>query len=213
MSLTLYYAPYACSIVPLVAFIEANADVDIRPINIRKKHHMKPEYRALNPKYKVPLLVVDGTPLSENVAILLWIARKFPDAKLLPDDDWQGAEAVSIMGWCASGIHPHISRYNAPLKFCDVPGTEESVRRLAEKALRDSFQIADERLAGRTFFFDQFTIADVYLFWCFRRTGMFGLDLSEFKNCNAHFDKLSTRSSLQKALDYEKTVIAQFEAD
>ena len=212
MSIKLYYAPYACSIVPLVAFNEANADVDVRPVNIRKKHHMTAEYQGLNPKRKVPLLVVDGSPLSENVAILLWISRRFPEAGLLPEGDWQEAQAVSILGWCASGIHPHISHYNAPQKFCDMPGTEDSVRRMAEKALRDSFQVADDRLAGQEYFFDRFSIADVYLFWCFRRTGMFNLDLADFTNCKAHFEKLMARHSIQKALKFEEVVISEFEA-
>ncbi|MFY0610778.1 MAG: glutathione S-transferase family protein [Hyphomicrobiaceae bacterium] len=212
MSIKLYYAPYACSIVPLVAFSEANADVEVCPINIRKKHHMTTEYRALNPKHKVPLLVVDGRPLSENVAILLWISRRFPEAGLLPVGDWQQAQAISILGWCASGIHPHISRYNAPQKFCDLSGTQDSVRRLAERALRDSFQLANEQLAGRVYFFDRFSIADVYFFWCFRRTGMFDLDLAEFPNCQTHFEKLLARRSIQEALEFESSVISQFEA-
>ncbi len=90
--------------------------------------------------------------------------------------------------------------------------TKVRARRLAEKALRESFQIANDRLAGQEYFFDRFSIADVYFFGCFRRTGMFKLDLAEFANCKAHFEKLMAHQSIQKALKFEDTVISEFEA-
>jgi glutathione S-transferase len=164
MQITLYYAPIACSLVPYVTLTEANAEFDVRPINIRKKHHMSAEYLVLNPKHKIPLLIVDGQTLSENVAINLWISRTFPQANLLPSDPWDEAQAVSLLAWCASGIHPHLSRYNSPSKFCDVPGTEASVREIARQSLFDSFGIADKTLAGREYFFEHFTSADAYFF-------------------------------------------------
>src|ERR1700751_1771551 len=79
MELILYYAPNACSLVPYVTLTEANAPFEVRPLNFRKSQHMSPEYLRLNPKHKVPVLVIDGAPLTENVAIQIWIARHFPE--------------------------------------------------------------------------------------------------------------------------------------
>lgn len=210
MDIVLYYAPVTCSLVPYVTLTEAKADFQVRPLNLRKRQQMSSDYLKLNPKHKVPTLMVDGQPLTENVAIQVWIARNFPQAKLLPADTWQEMKAISILAWCASGIHPHLSRFNSPAKFCDMPGAEESVRQIAKKQTFEYFQIADELLAGHEFFFDHFTAADAHFFWCFRRGTQFDFDQSGFKNCMAHFERMKRRASVQAVLAYEKDVQAAF---
>src|SRR4051812_42572873 len=135
MQIVLYYAPIACSLVPYVTLTEAGANFEVRPVNLRKGQQNTPDYLRLNPKHKVPVLMVDGQALTENVAIHQWIARTFPAAKLLPSDPWQELQAVSLMSWCASGIHPFLARINAPIKVCDVPGTEDSTRKMAAETL------------------------------------------------------------------------------
>ena len=212
MQITLYYAPYACSLVPYVALTEADAEFEVSPLNIRKKKHMTSDYLKLNPKHKVPLLIVDGQTLSENVAIQLWFARTYPYANLLPKDLWLEARAVSVLAWCSSGIHPHISRMNAPLKFCDTPDSDIRVRVLAGKALFEAYEIAEDMLDRREYFFDHFTTADIYLFWCLRRTMMFDLDLSMFQNCQAHYERVSSRASVKRALSFEEDVLENFDA-
>src|SRR5277367_3422146 len=120
MEILLYYAPNACSLVPYVTLTEANADFGVRTLNMGKGQQRSADYLKLNPKHKVPLLVVDGRPLSENIAIQIWIARHFPQAKLLPADPWQELQAVSLLAWCAAGIHPYLSRINSPARVCDL---------------------------------------------------------------------------------------------
>ena len=74
------------------------------------------EYARLNPKNKVPTLLIDGEPLTENVAILSWIARSYADRKLLPADPKNSIRALSLMAWIASGIHPLLPRLAAPTR-------------------------------------------------------------------------------------------------
>jgi glutathione S-transferase len=171
---------------------------------------MAPEYLALNPKHKVPVLLIDGAPLTENVAIQIWIARNFPAAKLLPSDPMQELHAISLLAWCASGIHPFLSRINSPARVCDLPGAEESVRRLAAQQLFENYQIADDKLAGREWFFDHFTAVDAHFFWCFRRGMQFNLDLSQFSHCMGHFERMKQRPSVRKLLAYEAEVQTAF---
>jgi glutathione S-transferase len=210
MNLVLYYAPVACSLVPYVTLTEANAPFEVGKINMRKGQHKSAEYLKINPKHKVPLLVVDGKPLSENVAIQQWIARTFPQAKLMPADPWQELEAVSLLSWCSSGIHPYLSRINNPANVCDVPGSADSVRELAKGPLFENFKLADDKLAGREYFFDHFTAPDAHFFWCMRRASQFDLDLSGFKHCTAHFERMTQRPSVQKVLAFEKSVQEEF---
>ena len=210
MQLLLYYAPNACSLVPCVTLTEAGAPFEVRPLNFRRSQHMTPEYLRLNPKHKVPVLVIDGSPLSENVAIQTWIARNFPSAKLLPEDPMQELHAISLLAWCASRIHPFLSRINTPARVCDLPVAEESVRRLAVEQLFENYQVADDKLAEREWFFDHFTAVDAHFFWCFRRGTQFDLDLSQFENCLAHFERMKKRPSVRKLLAYEQDVLTTF---
>lgn len=210
MKIALYYAPHTCALAPYVTLTEAKADFEVTPVNLGKKQQMSADYLKLNPKHKVPVLVVDGKPLTENVAMHVWIARNFPEARLLPSDPWQEVKAISMLAWCASGIHPYLARINSPAKVSDVPAAEDSIRRLATSELFAAFGIAEDLLAGRTFFFDHFTAADAHFFWCFRRATQFKLDLSAFTNCQAHFARMNDRPSVQKLVAYEKDVLSAF---
>ena len=212
MALTLYYAPTTCALVPYVNLTEAGAAFEVHKINMRKGENKSPEYLAVNPQHKVPALVVDGRILTENVAIQIWMARTFPAARLLPSDPWEEVKAISLMSFCSSGIHPHLARINSPMKDCEMPGVEGPMRQTAAAYVAENFHIVEKLLAGREFFFDHFTAVDTYFFWCFRRATEFGLDLSAFANCQAHFARMQQRPSVQKLLAFEKQVQAEFAA-
>jgi glutathione S-transferase len=213
MTLQLYYTPVACSMVPYINLTEARADFEVMPLNFSKGEHMSPEYLRLNPKHRVPVLMIDGEPFTENVAINLWIARTFPQAKLLPIDPKQEIKAISLMAWCASGIHPALTPNALPKRFCDAPDSEESVKQCAQKLLAEHFGIADSLLAGREWFFDHYTAPDAYFFWTFLRALRFDvkyLDLSKFPNCHAHLNRMKQRASVQKLLAFEKQIQEAF---
>lgn len=210
MTLTLYYAPHTCATVPFITLIEAGAGFDVHDVNTRTSGTRTPEFLRLNPKHKVPVLVIDGEPLTENVAIQLWIHRQFPGARLLPADPKEEIKAISLMAFCASGIHPHLTPNARPQNYCDLPGSEESVKRVANQLLFEDFKVTDDLLAGREWFFQHFTAVDAYFFWCFRRGLSFKLDLSGFRNCMAHFERMQGRDSVQKVLAHEKKVMEQF---
>ena len=210
MKLTLYYAPLTCALVPFVTLTEADAEFDVANVNSRTGQLRTPEFLRLNPKHKVPVLMIDGDPLTENIAIQLWIARQYPAARLLPRAPHLEIKAISLMAWCASSIHPHLTPNARPENYCDLPGSEESVKRVGNRLLFEDFAVAEGLLAGREWFFDHFTAVDAYFFWCFRRALSFKLDLSEFSNCAAHFARMRSRPSVQKVEAHEKTVQAAF---
>jgi len=210
MSLVLYYAPFTCALAPYITLTEAGAPFEVRPINMRKGENRTPDYLKLSPKHQVPVLVIDGEPLTENPAIQIWIARHYPAAKLLPADPMQELKAIALLSWCASGIHPYLARINAPARVCDVAGAEPAVVRAAQDQIFEKFAIADDLLAGRQFFFDHFTAPDAHFFWCFRRAGQFKLDLAPFKNCTAHFERMKERPSVKKLLAFEERVLGDF---
>src|SRR5687768_3626674 len=85
MEIALYYAPNTCALAPYITLTEAGADFEVRPLNFRKRQNFTPEYLKINPKHKVPALVVDGKMiLTENVAIHQWVHRPSPARRSCP---------------------------------------------------------------------------------------------------------------------------------
>src|SRR5258705_13670898 len=105
--LTLYFAPGSSSMAVHIALHEIGVAFDGRPMSFKNNDMHSPGYMALNPEGKVPTLVIDGRPLTEVAAILFYLAKRFPDASLLPRDDIEAdAQALSWMSFAASTLHP-----------------------------------------------------------------------------------------------------------
>ncbi len=210
MQLTLAYCPIACSMVPYILLTEAGASFDVLSVNLFKGKQYTPEYLSINPKAKVPTLIIDGDPLTENVAIQVWIARQFPDADLMPQDALTYAKALAIMSWCSSAIHPKLTQQARPERYCEIDGTSDNVRALGTTAMLALFALADQQLAGREWFFDHFTCADAYFYWCFRRGAQFHPDALKFEHCARHMARMDERASVKKLLAFEVQVQAEF---
>jgi glutathione S-transferase len=145
--ITLYFAPDTCARVPMIALEETGHPFQTELIAFMRGDHRSPEYLALNPKARVPTLVVDGRPLTENVAILTWLAARFPEADLLPQpqDALDRAHIISDLAFCASGLHPIVTRLRIPQYFCDTPDGVLRALSLAEAAMRPYFALVDQR--------------------------------------------------------------------
>ena len=210
MPLILYYAPNACSLVPYVTLTEAGAAFEVRPLNFRQSQHMSPDYLRVNPKHKVPVLVIDGEPLTENVAIQMWIARTSRPPSCCPPTRcrnctrsrcWRGAPRASTRFCRASTRRRGSAICRARRSRCG------GWRRSSCSRITRSPRTSSPAAIGS---FDHFTAVDAHFFWCFRRGTQFQLDLAQFKNCMAHFERMQRRPSVQKLLAYEQQVLSSF---
>src|SRR5882762_8386128 len=105
--LTLYFAPGSSSMAVHIALNEIGVPFEGRPMSFAKDELRSPGYLALNPEGKVPTLVIDGRPLTEVAAILHYLAKRFPEADLLPRGDIEAeAQALSWMSFIAATLHP-----------------------------------------------------------------------------------------------------------
>jgi glutathione S-transferase len=201
--LTLYFAPDSCARVPLIALEEIGRPYSLEVVAFMKGQHKSPEYLALNPKGKVPLLVVDGVPLTENVAILTWLAERFPEAGLLPDlqDGFARAGLISDLAYCASGLHPIVTRLRIPQFFCDTPDGSRRVFDMAEVAMRPNFELIDSRLAGNRWWYgDRWSIVDAYINWVWFRVTGTQFDGSAYPNLGRHDADMKQRPAVKRAL-------------
>src|SRR5262245_51071969 len=109
--LTLYFTPGASSMAPHIALHEVGAQFQSRPISLAKKEHRAPAYLTINPEGKVPTLLIDGRRLTEVAGILWYLARRHPEANLLPAGDIEAeAQVVSWMSFIAATVHPARAR-------------------------------------------------------------------------------------------------------
>ena len=202
--LTLYFGPGACSLVPHITLEEAGAAFEAKPIALRKGQQRTPEYLALNPKGKVPLMLVDGRPLTENVAIAYYLAKTFPNAKLLPMGDAEAeAQALSLLSWCASGIHTRIGPFFGPQRICDLADSADNVKKLAGEDTAKNFALIDKLLAGKDWALGQWSVVDAYFFVFWRWANFLKIDVSAYPNYAEHAARMAERPSVVRALARE----------
>ncbi len=140
----LYYGPGACSFVPHVGLEAIKAasgeDFEAQSVKLHKGEQRTPEYLALNPLGLVPLLVVDGKPLNQILAICDHLDRCFPQAGLLPADPWQRAEAMSHFAWMNNTVHPTFTRIFRPGNFVDSDAAQAELKSKALAAFREHLE-------------------------------------------------------------------------
>ncbi|MBK9351808.1 MAG: glutathione S-transferase family protein [Sulfuritalea sp.] len=155
----------------MIALEETGIAYAAMPVILANGEQLTDAYRKLNPKGKVPALRVGDHILTETIAILDYLAKLYPKAALLPiGDPLVEATALATLAWCASGLHPLVTRLRLPQKFCDHPGTADRVRELARNELAAQLGIADERPAHQDWLPGRhWSIADTYLAWVWGR--------------------------------------------
>lgn len=201
----LFQSPGSCSRISLVALEEIGLDYRAEQVLLARGDQNNNGFRAINPKGKVPVLMVDDRVLTETIAILVYLSRRFPQAELLPTADcWAEISALSLLSWCATGMHPAITRLRHPQKFCGLTEAHDDIRKLADRELRTQLQIAEQRLGSQPWIAtSHWSIVDAYLAWIWGRSLDAGIQASEFPNIAEHHARSIARPSSQRALARE----------
>ena len=182
--LAFYFAPGSSSMAVHIALHETGAAFEAHPLSFYREENRQPAYLKLNPEGKVPTLVIDGTPLTEVAAILFYLARRFPDAHLLPEGVEAEAQALSWMSFAASTLHPARRR-----------GSEHAIK---------VYGVADRRLAGRTWLLERYSVADIHLFRLFwRLNASLRPEPGTFPNLAAHHDRMLQRPAVRRTIEIE----------
>jgi glutathione S-transferase len=203
----LYWYPGTCARVPFVALEEIGAPFEA--VLEDRMAEQRPEYLLLNPKGSVPTLMIDDQPVTENLAIQTYLARRHPEAKLLPLGD-PGTEArlLEMQSWFASSLHPLVRQLRFPRWYTDDPAAHDSLRAKATPQIQRAFTTLDSALADREWLFGDWSIVDVHLLWLwFRATGS-GLDGSPFPRLADHAVRCEARPSVSRVLEQEEAQLA-----
>jgi glutathione S-transferase len=200
----LMYSPGACSIGIHVLLEEIGKPYEAQLVNLREGAHFKPEFTAVNPKSKVPTLVRDdGSVLTEYPAIAYWLARTNPDKKLLPDDVEAQTRALEALDYVVATIHMQgFARLFRSANFTPNPEDEDKVKERGKELAERGFAVIDKALAGKDWVAGSFSIADSALFYVeFWGTKRMNMKLPP--NCEAHFNRMLGRPSVQRVMQQE----------
>jgi glutathione S-transferase len=212
MKIDLYFSPGACSFVPHAGLeaVKAATGQDFEPklVKLHKGEQREPAYLALNPDAQVPVLVVDGKPLTQIVAVSDFLDRSFPGARLLPADSWARAQALSQLAWMNSTPHTTFTRVFFPDRFAESEGARAEVKRTAAVAFRGYLGRLEQRMKELRFG----VLQDAYAFTLLRWGGYAGIDPASFPSLKGNVEAAMKTPPLAAALERERTRLDTYKA-
>jgi glutathione S-transferase len=204
MAIKLYYAPGACSFASHIALEEAGLTYDTQKMNLAEGDQKKPEYLRLNPRGRVPTLVVDGQVLTENVGILTYVGGGYPQAGLWPKKTWDQAKLVSTLAWLSNTVHPAYAHIVRPERYATDDASKENIKARAKDVFQGYLEEIDQLLEGQKWTVaNQFTVADGYLLVFYRWANRQKMPVRELKNYSALVQRVMARPAVQRVMAQE----------
>lgn len=117
MTLKLYFAPGACSFVPHTLLETAGEPFEPVLVKLHKQENLSPEYKTINPRGQVPVLVDGGETITQIVAIVSYLNDRFPQCNFLPREPLARARVLETLAWMNNTVHPTFTHVFMPYKF------------------------------------------------------------------------------------------------
>lgn len=207
----LYYFPGACSLATHIVLEWLNIPYDTVKLDLAGTK--SPEYLALNPNGAVPLLIDGDFVLSQNAAILYYLADRHPNAHLLGDGSARGrADVLKWLSLLNSDLHPAFKPIFKPGRFHPGEALAQAIADTARTHVREYLQLLDARLQGRDWLAGQRSIADPYLFVMLRWAMKLKIDLSGLGNLSGFFARMSADAGVRGAIVEEEGRVAEASA-
>jgi glutathione S-transferase len=205
--LALYYSPGACSLAPLLVLEELGVPFEARLVDLAGGEQNNPTYRQLNPKGRVPLLVAGDFKLTENPAILRYLATRVGGGSLWPQGIEDDARCQEFLAWIASTVHAIYSHVTRAGRYVDGDDAQAAVRdKNRQSTLALWGDIEQMMKSRRCVVGDRLSVADFYLLvvWTWARKCGFAGDVAiTFPAWTAHAHLLASRPATRRAFARE----------
>ncbi|WP_414447034.1 glutathione S-transferase family protein [Burkholderia sp. 22PA0099] len=205
----LYYSPEACSLAAHIALEETGEAFEPVRVALADGEQRSAAYLAINPKGRVPVLVDNGFVVTELPAILLYIARRFPHARLWPEDVQDQARCAEWIAWCASGLHETFGHLRRPERFADSDAARREVADKGRASSRVVWEGVERKLASSHDPWaagTEYSVADACLltFWIWGRAKTLQYDMPrDFPVWTALAKRIAQRDAVRRALERE----------
>lgn len=202
--LKLFYSPGACSLATHIALEEAGAEFEPVRVTLAEGQHLKPEYLAINPHARVPALGTDRGVVTENIAILNFIADEFRAPGSVPrGDPYAAARCNTLLAWFASSVHISFAQVWRAARFTRDESVHPAIVAGGRENLAQQFDeierlCVEEWLAPRGF-----SAADGYALTFLRWAKRIGFDIGSFPQWVSLAGRVLERSAVGTVLDRE----------
>ncbi len=214
----LYYSPGACSFVPHVSLevvrTSGGEGYEPRLVKLHKGEHRTPAFLAMNPNGQVPVLVVEGKPLSQIVAIVEFLDRRFPQAGLLPAEPWARAQAMSQLVWINNSVHPVFTHLLRPEYYAETAAAKEEVKQSAIKIYRTCLERIQAWIgsANPYWFGSRISAHDAYAFTLLRWGGYAGIDPDSLPAYRRYVERVMAAPPVAAVLERERIRLDTYKA-
>lgn len=196
--LTLFYAPGACSMAPHIVLEESGEKYDAKRMDLSKGEQKTPDYMKIHPLGRVPALKLDdGSPLTENTAILPYLGKRFG---LWPSDPVKEAKALSVVGFFASTVHPANAHVGRPERYTEDKSAFPGIQEMGKKSFFEYLKQIDGMYAGREWLSDKYSVLDPYAFVFYTWAAKRGQPVAQLTNFTAMKDRLLKRPAVQRVV-------------
>ncbi len=218
MTLKLYFAPGACSFVPH-ALLETTGEA-FKPILVKlhKGENYTPEYKALNPRSQVPVLVDGGEVITQIMAIVSLLNDRFPQCHFLPSEPLARTRVLETLAWMNNTVHPTFTHVFMPHKFVESKEAQAEVKAFNTVLYRSMLaeietmaQAADQE--GRPFLGgEHFGPLDAYALTLLRWGGFAGHDPQGFTSLWARVQRVAQLPGVARAIERERLQLNVYKA-
>jgi glutathione S-transferase len=210
--LKLYYSPGACSLVPHIALEEAGAEFIALRIPIAEGGHLTPEYLAINPHARLPSLGTDQGVITENIAVLNFLADRFGAAGSVPrGDPYAAARCNELLGWFSSSVHIAFGQVWRGGRFTEDEKLWPALEAAGRKALKRQFDEIETLCVDEWLVSTGFTAADGYALTFLRWAKRIGFDIARYPRWSALAARALNRPAVRRALKCEGLTGEEFQ--
>ncbi len=203
MSYKLYYSAGACSQAIHVLLNELNQPAEFINANKPGTKERTAEFLALDPRGVVPLLIVDGTPISEGAAQAIYLCEAHPN-DLLPKSGIERAKALEALMFCNATMHPAYSPAFAVMKMPIDAAVKEKITEISAQKVQSLYDVVEAKLAKQKYLAgDKMTPADIMIAVYASWNGVYGGRVKLGPNTQRLVDEISARPAFQKAKETE----------
>jgi len=191
----LYFAPLACSLATRIALYEAGAEAAFTRVDTKTKRVADgSDFFAVNAMGQVPVLRTDdGELLTENPAVLQYVADRYPRSGLAPQGGFERYGLQQWLNFITSELHKVVF-----IPLLD-PKAPEGAKSFAREKAGPRLAYLNDYLEDKDFLLDRFTVADAYLVTVLNWTKFSGIDLASYPAIDAYVRRLQQRPSVARA--------------